>query len=127
MSDNRDKLVKVFAQIKVRGLTIETLSKTSGIKYDTLASYLSGRRKLSLQAAIQLAQTLECSLDYLFMPEVTSSPDPGDTIARDKAYLAGKLNVTPDCITIELLEELLASTNKPGIIKVATKLKSMLQ
>ena len=100
---------KVLAQAKLRGMSLKTLARESGLSYTAVRNYVKGRQELSLNSAIRIAKVLGCSLDYLFMPEPEVKPDPYVTI------LCNRLGVSPSELTKEYLEGLDRSKLTVGV------------
>lgn len=59
---------------KKRGLSQRTLAELLGVSQQTYSRYERGRRRLSVQAAVTLAQLYHVSVDYLL--EITDESKP---------------------------------------------------
>lgn len=62
-------------RMAVRGLTYDDLSEPLGISTrGGVSHYLNGRRELSAQQAVSLAEVLECTVEWLLTGKQVSQP-----------------------------------------------------
>lgn len=58
--------LKIDEMIKERGFLKKHVAKQMGINPNTLSKYITGKRKITLETAIQLADTLNCEVSDLY-------------------------------------------------------------
>lgn len=59
--------LKINEEIQKSGYMKKHVAKELGINPVTLSNYITGKRKISLELAVKLAQILNCKVDDLYV------------------------------------------------------------